>query len=64
MEQRALFTIKEAAQYAKVGVRSIYLAIGNGELRYVHMGTRKRRIRLVDMEKWIASKTVKEIKRC
>ncbi len=50
-------TIKEAAAYAKVSRVRINAAIADKELRYVEFGPATRRIRLMDLEKWIESKT-------
>jgi excisionase family DNA binding protein len=60
---QSLLRIKEAAEYACVDRRAIYLAINTGEMRVVKIGS-ARRIRLVELEKWLDSKSVKEIKRC
>jgi excisionase family DNA binding protein len=62
MNQPSLMTIKEAARYARVGRVRIDNAIAGGELRFVELGTNTRRIRLEDMEKWIASKVKKQTK--
>jgi excisionase family DNA binding protein len=59
----SLLTVKEAAQHARVSRPAIDLAIHTGEMRVVKIGS-ARRIRIVELEKWLDRKTVKEIKRC
>jgi excisionase family DNA binding protein len=59
---QSLLTVLEAANYAKVTRVVIDLAIREGELRIVKLGPATRRIRLSELEKWLDSKSIKEIK--
>jgi excisionase family DNA binding protein len=51
-------TITEAAQIAKVHRSRIDDAVEDGELPYAVLGPRTKRIKLSDLRKWIASRTI------
>jgi excisionase family DNA binding protein len=51
-------TVAEAAVYARVGRVVIDDAIEDKEISYVVHGRRTKRIKLSDLRKWIASRTI------
>jgi len=66
MNQRTktdVLTLREAADYSKTGLDRITEAIAAGEIRIIKLGPKTRRVTTTELDRWIKSKTVKEIKR-